>query len=342
MIRPTTWILWVICAIVVASFTRNPLYQVLIFLSLNILLVITKPKDYVSPISVYKFSAIILFFSTIFNMFISHFGSVVFFTLPPIPLIGGNYTLEAMVYGAINGMALINMLFTFNILNQVISTKEMIGVIPRSFFPLTLVLTISLTLIPSTRRQFDQVREAQAIRGHQMKSIKDWLPLFLPLLIGGMEHAYQLAETMTSRGFTQSMEGRFTQQRVAILMGSVLLIVGWLSVFFLDLQFISTLLMLSGGIILLVSFITIDLSLGTRSFTRLHLSFGDIITWLSLAVIIFLVFFEISGTDLATLGYNPYPRISVPGFDPFIGIGMVLFLVPGLLDSRTTHDDQAD
>lgn len=340
MIKPITWVVWVITAILVASLTRNPLYQLVLFLILNIVMMITKPRGYQSPISVYKFSVIILVFSTIFNFLISHFGSTVLFILPGwLPLLGGNLTLEALVYGLINGLALVNMLFTFNIFNQVLSTKQLINLIPRPFFPLTLVLTISLTLIPSTRRQFDQVKEAQAIRGHQMKKLRDWLPLFLPLLIGGMEHAYQLAESMTSRGFSQPMDGKFTLERTGILLGAFVLFLGLMMTFFIESEFLSTAIMVAGGAGFLASFFSIDRKLRVQKTRIENISPADIITLISLFGLVLIALIDIPGINLATLNYNPYPVLTVPGFDFWIGGSLILFMLPGIFTGISTSHD---
>ena len=143
--------------------------------------------------------------STAFNTLTSHYGETVLFTIPGnLPLLSGPVTLEAMVYGATNGLVLTGMLASFMVLNLALTVRELISLIPQAFFPMAVVTSIAVTYLPTTLRQFRQIREAQAIRGHQMRTLRDWLPLWMPLLVGGLEHAMQLAEAMTARGFASA------------------------------------------------------------------------------------------------------------------------------------------
>ena len=123
------------------------------------------------------------------------------------------------------------MLASFMVLNMALPVRDLISLVPRAFFPVAVVTSIAVTYLPTTLRQFQQVREAQAVRGHQMRSLRDWLPLLMPLLVGGMEHAMQLAEAMTARGFASSGPVTGRRQlypRIAMLLGVVLLTAGWL------------------------------------------------------------------------------------------------------------------
>src|SRR4030065_1354430 len=93
------------------------------------------------------------------------------------------------------------MLLSFMLLNLALPVRDLLRLIRRAFFPVAVVTSIAVTYLPTTLRQFQQIREAQAVRGHQVRSLRDWLPLLMPLLVGGLEHAMQLAEAMTARGF---------------------------------------------------------------------------------------------------------------------------------------------
>jgi hypothetical protein len=43
-------------------------------------------------------------------------------------------------------------------------------------------------------------------------------------------------------------------------------------------------------------------------------------------------------TDRGTLYYAPYPRLTLPTFDPFIGLGLLGLLLPAVLANRDTID----
>ncbi len=74
----------------------------------------------------------IITLSALFNFVTAHFGQTVLFTLPAsIPLVGGPYTLEALVFGMVNGLVLVGFLAAFNVLYQALPTQALIRMIPR-------------------------------------------------------------------------------------------------------------------------------------------------------------------------------------------------------------------
>ena len=215
--HPLSWFVWLGTASLVTLLTRNPLYIVLLF----VIFILVMDVEHASPrasadgsgfdgapadrgltLSPLRFALFAVPAGALFNLLTSHVGETVFFRLPPaIPLIGGVLTAEALVYGAISGLVLVTLFAAFAVLNLALPVRDLIAYIPRAFYPVAIVSAIAVTFVPSTLRQFRQVREAQAIRGYRMRGWRDWLPLFLPVLVGGLERALQLSEAMTARGF---------------------------------------------------------------------------------------------------------------------------------------------
>src|SRR5690606_17850288 len=100
------------------------IYLVVILICLLVIHFVLKasPLGKTYPISLIKFGVMICGFSTLFNLLISHSGETVFFSLPERwPLVGGNYTLEAAIYGFSNGMILFNILMAFAVFNQALA-----------------------------------------------------------------------------------------------------------------------------------------------------------------------------------------------------------------------------
>ena len=224
-VHTVAWLAWLVSGLVILLSTRNPLIILLVNLVLIFLQVrISPPSQKVVPASL-KFGLSILALSTILNMFISHFGETVLFQIPStLPLIGGKYTFEAIIFGLTNGLVLIGIFSLFTILNQVVSVQALVRLIPQAFHPVAVVTTISLTFIPASQKQFQTIKEAQAIRGQELKKIKDWLPLVIPLLIGGLERAMQIAEAMTARGYTSQPEQEPNRWEKLLLPMSLILI----------------------------------------------------------------------------------------------------------------------
>jgi energy-coupling factor transport system permease protein len=343
MKQPWAWISWLIATIVILSITRNPLYLVLIlmcilFVGLNLR---QAGSDIPRPFSLWKLAAWIILLATIFNALTSHYGETVLFTIPgKLPLISGRVTVEAMVYGATNGLVLTGMLASFTVLNLALPVRDLISLIPRAFFPVAVVTSIAVTYLPTTLRQFQQIRDAQAIRGHQMRTLRDWLPLWIPLLVGGLEHAMQLAEAMTARGFagTRSVRsGWDIYLRLCMVLGLVLLAIGWLTqlggagVWGLA-SIISGALLIIGGLWFL----------GRQSprttYHHLRWTWQD---WLALIVavcVIVICVLPLTGLDRQTLFYEPYPSLTLPPFSPLLGVAMLALILPGFL-ALSRHPD---
>jgi energy-coupling factor transport system permease protein len=347
MKQPWVWVEWLVTVLVILSITRNPLYLVLILMCVMIVGLALRQagSDILRPVSLWKLAVWIILLATIFNTLTSHFGDTVLFILPgKLPLISGKVTVEAMVYGVINGLVLTGMLASFTVLNLALPVRDLIGLIPRAFFPMAVVTSIAVTYLPTTVRQFQQIREAQAVRGHQMRTIRDWLPLLMPLLIGGLEHAMQLAEAMTARGFARIQPGTDRWQlaaRITMLGGLVLLALGW----FVQLSAANTsgvVLVIAGAICILGGLWYLGRQSPRTAYRRQIWLWKDWLMISIIGVVFCACILPIPGLNRQTLYYEPYPSLTLPAFDLWIGIVMLGLLVPGLLVGDSATDTVRD
>lgn len=335
MKQPWAWVTWLIVTVVILSITRNPLYLVLIlmcilFVGINLR---TADGNTPQPFSLWKLAAWIMLLSTCFNALTSHYGTTVLFIIPgKLPLLSGPVTLEAMVYGATNGLILIGMLACFMVLNMALTVRELVSLIPQAFFPVAVVTSIAVTYLPTTIRQFKQIREAQAIRGHQMRTIKDWLPLWMPLMVGGLEHAMQLAEAMTARGFASknpAQPGESTYSRIAMLLGLVMVSLGWI----LQLAGGSELglgLILTGAGIIILGVWNLSRKTAHTPYHQQRWGWKD---WAGVMVsltVLAICTLPIPGINREVLYYDPYPTLTLPPFNPILGMAMLGLIIPGL------------
>jgi hypothetical protein len=69
---------------------------------------------------------------------------------------------------------------------------------PAFLFHAGVIISIAVTFVPQMVLGAKEIRQAQRIRGHRFRGIRDLLPLILPLLARA-QRAIQLAETMEAR-----------------------------------------------------------------------------------------------------------------------------------------------
>ena len=197
------WLVWLLAGGLLAIMVSNPLYLVLLLLLSRVVEFACAPvgsRGWRLPF--WRIAAVILLFSTLFNMLTAHIGQTVLLELPAAwPLIGGALNLEAAVFGFVNGLRLITLLSFFLAFNTIVPVSELTNLAPRALHELGLVMLIAVTYIPETLRQFRRIRDAQAIRGHELRGLRTLRPLVVPLLVGGLERALNLAETMVARGY---------------------------------------------------------------------------------------------------------------------------------------------
>ena len=233
--HPLAWVTWLAGVLVALTTTRNPWYIALVLAMIALVLAVQGKRQeenaaLAAPvISPLKFALITVSFSALFNAAMVHIGTTVLFTLPAaIPLIGGPVTLEALVYGALNGLVLAGLFAAFTVINRVLSVRAALRLVPRAYYPVAVVLSIAVTFVPTTLHQIQQIREAQAVRGHRLRGARSWLPLVIPLLEGGLERSMQLAEAMMARGFASAEQHADARPRLILLVGLAGLVGGWL------------------------------------------------------------------------------------------------------------------
>lgn len=329
MVHPFAWVGWLGAALLALSTVRNPLYLIVILLCVGIVKTMSLSEELaVSPISSVRFALLVVPLSALFNAAMVHFGDTVLLRLPPsLPVLGGPITLEALVFGATNGLVLSGILAAFTALNQALPVRALVRLIPRAFHQVSVVVSIALTFVPTTLRQLEQIREAQAVRGHRLRGLRDWLPLFLPLLIGGLERALQLAEAMTARGFASAQEpGRDIAPRTAVAVGLLALLGGWLLRLVWGRQALGLGLMLLGAKLILGALWILGRRVPRTTYRHEPWRRVDWAVLLSAGVV--LVAFALPGLNRTALSYYPYPALSVPDFEPWLGLATLGLLGP--------------
>lgn len=337
MLDPRVWLLWALTVLVTASSARNPLYAaVLLLIAMVVGTTCATDEGRRAPLSPLQFGLIAIPLSALFNSLTVHFGDNVLFSMPDwLPMLGGAVTLEAIVFGAVNGLALTVIFSSFAIFNAVTPVRDLIKLTPRAFHEAGVVLSIALTFVPQTARSLQRIRDAQAVRGHQVRGLRDWLPIVMPLLTSGLERSMGLAEAMVARGYgAVSDEAQPLRSQGLLALGLLGLLTGWLGYLFrpswqlpaIGAMLLGTLLI--GSVVWLTGRQVSHTVYRSRRWSR-----GDTAAFLGCALAL-----VVAVTQQEALYYSPYPRLTAPSFDPLVGLGLLGLVVPALVGVRREEE----
>lgn len=337
--HPVAWLAWLTATLVALSATRNPINLGVILFCIGLALRMARAQAYAPllPLSPWRFAVIVVTMSALFNALTAHFGATALLVLPAwLPLLGGPVTLEALIYGALNGLVLAGFFAAFTVLYLALPIQAVIRLIPRAFYPVGVVMSVSLAFVPSTLAQFQQIRAAQTLRGHRVRGLRDWLPLFMPLLVGGLERALQLAEAMTARGFAPASPAPAglrtrTLPRLLLLAGLATLLAG-LVVRLLDQPAVlSSATLVTGALLVILALWWQGRRVRRTTYRPQPWLAHDWIMTLAAALACGAYLLATPLGRRAALAYTPYPQLSWPPLDPWMILATLGLLAPALL-----------
>ncbi len=355
MYHTATWLLWLLAALVPALLSRNPLYMVILLVAVFV--------DYsaigrASPVAnswrlFLKVGLVLTAFSILFNTVTSHYGQTLLFTLPRLTLnargvtfldLGGRITLEALSYGLASGLNLMAILLIFATFNVLVDHHQLLRSIPRFMYQTGVIASIAITFIPQMASSLQDIREAQAIRGHRFRGIRDLLPLFVPLLTSGLERAIQLAESMEARGFGSGLSSRSQRMELAhkilILLALFGLLVGAFGYgYYTSIRWACVLLMVCSVMLLARSLVAVGRRVKRSRYRReLWRRRDTIVTAASILSLVTIG--AVWLVDREALLFHSYPRFSLPSFNPIIGMVLLAIVTPVLVAprKRRSHD----
>ena len=348
MKHTVAWLIWALSAAISAFLVHNPFYLAIIALAAWLVYLTAGQGSGLAQSwrGLLKLGALVWLLTIPFNAAMVHLGTHVLFRLPVgWPLVGGNITLEAVVYGAVSGLRLWVLLLVFAAFNISVDASQLLRLTPAFLYQAGVVTSIALTFMPRMLTSAQEIREAQQIRGHRFRGWRDLLPLIMPLLTTSLERAIQLAESMESRGFGGGRPGDATgvpvgaeqvrrqgnRVRLLMLAGLGALLCGlFLYTYWPSKPWFGGALLLCSGATLLHTFRSLGRRVQRSYYRRARWQVADTLLTLVVALVP-LGIALIRARDILALTYYPYPPYPLlPDFNPWVGLLLALLAVPGL------------
>jgi len=342
MFHTWSWVAWLIAAALPAFLLHNPLYLALVLGAAWIVYAALGRTSAVGSSwgSFVRIGLFLFLLAIPFNALSIHVGQIVLFRLPENwPIVGGPVTLETIIAGAASGLALFTILVVFAAFNAVVDHYQLLRSTPAFLYQAGVVISIAITFVPQMVLSAKEIRQAQRIRGHRFRGLRDLLPLVIPLLANGLERAIQLAETMEARGFGSVLNPLSHRQAILSQVGTLLALVGLLA----------GLVMLAflpggttGGWILAGSGIASLLAILWLQGRRVHRTRYRRPRWQTRDTTIVLASAVVIGVVMVarqiapgTLYYSPYPpNPLLPPFNPWVGAALLLLALPAVVAPR--------
>ncbi|MFN0147125.1 MAG: CbiQ family ECF transporter T component [Dehalococcoidia bacterium] len=326
------WAAWVTLVMTVALSTSNPLYLAIILLCV-VLVAVVAPRTERAVAGVRalaSFGLAMLVISLAIAVVNGSYGDHVLFTVPGPDLpgwigglrLGGPVAAEGLAAAAIRGLAILCVLLAFGVFNGAVSPHRVLRTTPAALFHAGLVVTVGLTLLPSSIDDIRRIREMRALRGES----SGWrsLPgLVVPAVIGGLERSMRLAEAMEARGYAASTPGPSWPRLVGAASVPLLLAAAWCWFYYTGLGWLALLLALAGGAALLAWMAGAARARHTTSLNQEPLPRSEAALAAASAVLAVAALGASAGGWL-DLSYNPFAGLGWPPFAA-AGVAVVLF-----------------
>jgi energy-coupling factor transport system permease protein len=270
--------------------------------------------------------------SIVFNVLTVRAGDRVIAELPEsLPIVGGELSVNAAVYGALSGLALLLLVLVGSTLATLLDWSAIVRLMPPSLTNIAVAGSIAFTFLPQTAIAYGEIREAQLARGHRVRGARDLLPIIVPMIGGGLERAITLAEALESRGFGAKSgvqtTGSWRRYVLALSLAGATIAV-YLSV---SGRSVAGLLILAGsGFSVLVASRGAGADRVRTRYRQLRLTPNDTIVLVcsALALVATLLSLEMRPESVR---YEPYPHLDLPNVNLPLLLALLLLLAPAIV-----------
>ncbi|CAN5662649.1 CbiQ family ECF transporter T component [soil metagenome] len=195
-LHPGAWLVWALCSGLAAMVTTNPFYLLPLA---AVAWVVYAARRTPGPAL------------RSFRVFVT-FGVVALATRTVLVLFGP-VTSGSVVLAALEGLRLAVLLMVFGTFNSVADPYRMLKLAPRRVHEPALAAALALSIAPRYIEAVARVKEAQRMRGIEVRRWRSLPALTVPVLETGMEEALSLAESMDARGHGRGPRSRYRPER---------------------------------------------------------------------------------------------------------------------------------
>lgn len=198
LMHPAAWIVWAACAALVAMSTTNPFYLLpILAASWAVHAAHRRSGPHARSFRIFvTFAAVTVVARTLLVL------------LVPSSIDGGT-----VATAFLEGLRLGVMLTVFGAFNSVADPFGVLRLAPRRFHEPALAAALALSIAPRTIAAAGKVRDAQRLRGIEVRGWRTLPALAVPVLETGMEEAVALAESMDARGHGRGRRSRYRPDR---------------------------------------------------------------------------------------------------------------------------------
>lgn len=144
----------------------------------------------------------------IINPLVVYAGQTVIWQGPRIPVLGRlSVSLEAVCYGAVMGVRLLDIISVFCLYNLIVHPDKALNLFSRPAGKSVLVIALATRMFPALVRDMENIRSVQQMRGVDFNSgslrekVWKYAALINILLLSSLEDSLAIAESMQARAF---------------------------------------------------------------------------------------------------------------------------------------------
>ena len=199
--HPVINMLYFTVVLIFSMFFTNPVCLVISFSCAFIYSVYLNGKKTLKFNLVFMLPMLII--TALLNPLFNHQGVTILAYLP-----GGNpLTLESVITGITAALMLITVISWFSCFNKIMTSDKFVYLFGRFIPAISLILSMSLRLVPRFKAQIKIISDAQKCigrdmsNGNLMQKIKNGIKILSVMITWALENAIETADSMKSRGY---------------------------------------------------------------------------------------------------------------------------------------------